>query len=139
MPLKNLVSALALALLLLVAAPQAQAGPCDTIGNIADRWHKLANFIDENSDEGTLKKALIPRVLKEARAILPSTKTFGDELAKAKGNEAALIRLRGIGKQISGMADEIAAFNVDDDWDEAVDIIDKLVEQLDKAIEVCNG
>jgi hypothetical protein len=139
MPLKNILSALALALLLLVAAPQAQAGPCDSIGNIADRWHKLANFIDENSDEGTLKKAHIPRVLKEARAILPATKTFGDELAKAPANEPALIRLRGIGRQISGLADEITAFNVEDDWDEAVDLIDKLVEQLDKAIEVCNG
>lgn len=128
---------LALGCALLVLAPSAKADGCDDIANLADRWHKLANYIDEHSDDGKLRKKEIARVSKETKALTPFTKEFGDALVKeAKGKDVA--RLRALGKQISAAIDELGALGENDDWDEDVKIIDRLVEVLDKVVDSCN-
>jgi hypothetical protein len=45
--------------------------------------------------------------------------------------------LRALGKQISAAIDELTGLGEDDDWDEDVKIIDRLVEVLDKVVDSC--
>ena len=130
------LSAMVMGLMLLVAAPAAKADGCDDIANLADRWHKLANYIDEHSDDGKLRKREIAKVSKDTKALTPFTKAFGDALAKeGKGKDTA--RLRALGKQISAAVEELIGLGEDDDWDEDVKIIDRLVEVLDKVVDGC--
>lgn len=130
------LSGLVLGLLLLVSAPAAKADGCDHIAKLSDRWHKLANYIDEHSENEKLRKSEIAKVSKETKALTPFTQAFGNALAKeGKGKDTA--RLRALGKQISAAIEELGGLGEDDDWDEDVKIIDRLVEVLDKVVESC--
>lgn len=127
---------LSLGCLLLATTPMVKADGCDDISNLAERWHKLANYIDQHSDDGKLQKKEVAKVSKDTKALTPFTKAFGDALAnEAKGKDEK--RLRALGKQISAAIDELGALGEDDDWAEDVKIIDRLVEVLDKVIESC--
>lgn len=131
----KLLSGIVLGLILLFSAPQAKADGCDDIAKLADRWHKLANYIDEHSDDGKLQKREIAKVTKDTKELAPFTKAFGEALAQEKGKEAT--RLRALGKQIAAAVEELLGLGEDDDFDEDVKIIDRLVETLDKVTEAC--
>jgi hypothetical protein len=132
----KLLQAVGLACLMFFSVTSAKADDCDDISKLADQWHKLANYIDNNSDDGKLRKAQIAKVSKDTKALAPGTKELGDVLAKeAKGKDLA--RVRALGKQISAAIDELGALGEGDDWDEDVKIIDRLVEILDKVADWC--
>jgi len=124
-------------MLFLNNAPAAKADGCDDIAKIADRWHKLSTYIDDRSDNGKLRKKEIAVVSKQTKELTPFTKAFGDELAKITGKSKEESRLRAMGKQISAAVDELGNLGEDDDWDEDVKIIDRIVEILDKVSEAC--
>jgi hypothetical protein len=44
-----------------------------------------------------------------------------------------------MGKQIAAAIEELGALGPDDDWDEDVKIIDRLVEVLDKVADWCSA
>ena len=126
----KLLSGIVMGLMLLFAAPAAKADGCDDIAKLADRWHKLANYIDEHSDNGKLRKKEVAKVSKDTKELAPFTKAFGDALAKeGKGEDTQ--RLRALGKQIAAAIEELGGLGEEDDWDEDVKIIDRLVEVLD--------
>ncbi len=122
---------------LLLAALPARADLCEDIKHLADRWHQLANYIDEHSDNGKLRKNEITKVAREARTLVPPTQELGNVLAKEfKGaNEQ---RVRALGKQILAGLEELGGLKEEDDWDEDVKIIDRLVEVTGKIVEQCD-
>jgi hypothetical protein len=47
-------------------------------------------------------------------------------------------RVRALGKQVLAALEELGGLKDDDDWDEDVKIIDRLVEVLDKVVVECD-
>ena len=122
---------------LLLAALPARADLCDDIHKVANRWHALANYIDEHSDGGKLRAGEIKKVAAEARNLAAPSKVLGNALVNVyKGKNEQ--RIRALGKQILASLEELGGLNDDDDWDEDVKIIDRLVEVLDKVTEECD-
>src|SRR5262249_13004047 len=123
---------------MLAAAPTpARADICDDISKLADRWHKLANYIDDHSDNGRLRASEIRKVATDTRALAPPTKNLGNAIVnefKGKNDQ----RVRALGKQILAALEELGGLKDDDDWNEDVKIIDRLVEVLDKIVEECD-
>ena len=131
------ITTLVVVWVLLLASTPARANVCDDILHLADKWHALANYIDAHSDDGKLRKSEIAKVAQESRQLLPPTKVLGSFLASEfKGNNEQ--RVRALGKQILAALDELGGLKDDDDWDEDVKIIDRLVEVIDKVVEQCD-
>ena len=136
--MKTILYGLAIGCLLLVTAPRMKADVCEDISKLGDRWHKLSTYIDEHSDDGKLRKSEIRKVAQETRTLVPPTKALGEVLVKEfKGKEDQ--RVRAWGKQILAALEELGALGDDDDWDEDVKIIDRLVDVVDKVAEACSA
>lgn len=132
------LSALILGCFLFVATPSLHADTCDDIARLADQWHKLANYIADHSDGGTLRKNEIQKVSRQTRDLVPPSKDLGNALVKEfRGKQDQ--RVRAWGKQILAMLEELGGLGEDDDWDEDVKIIDRLVEVIDKVTAECDG
>ena len=115
-----------------------RADVCDDIHGIANRWHNLANYIHEHSDNGTLRKNEIAKVAGETRQLVNPTRTLGTFLANEyQGADAQ--RVRAQGKQILAALEELGGLKEDDDWNEDVKIIDRLVSVTDHVVEICDG
>ncbi len=120
----------------LLAIPS-RADVCDDIHALANKWHGLANYIDGHSDNGHLRKNEVAKVARDARALAGPTRTLGVFLANEyKG--ANQQRVRALGKQILAALEELGGLKEEDDWDEDVKIIDRLVDVTDKVVEVCD-
>jgi hypothetical protein len=131
------VSTLIAGTVLLLAAEPSRADVCDDINKLADRWQKLANYIDDHSDNGKLRKTEIAKVAQDTRQLAPGTKELGNGLVREfKGKDDQ--RVRALGKQILAALEELGGLKDDDDWDEDVKIIDRLVDILDKVVEQCD-
>lgn len=127
----------AAALLLPLLAASAHADLCDDIHRLANRWHNLANYIHEHSDNGALRKREIAKVAAETRLLVDPTKTLGTLLTKEyEGVDKQ--RVRALGKQILAALEELGGLQEDDDWNEDVRIIDRLVEVTDHVVEICD-
>jgi hypothetical protein len=125
-------------LLLAFLTLPSRADVCDDIHRLANRWHDLANYIHDHSDNGKLRPKEIAKVGGEARQLLGPTKTLGDFLVKEyDGSDAQ--RVRAQGKQILAALEELGALKEDDDWDEDVKIIDRLVDVTDNVVNVCDS
>ncbi|MBS1872675.1 MAG: hypothetical protein JSU00_05645 [Acidobacteria bacterium] len=133
----KILSIFAIGCLLMVSAQRLRADVCEDIGHLGDRWHKLANYIDEHSDDGKLRKSEIRKVARDTKELMPPTKALGEVLVKEfKGKDEQ--RVRAWGKQILGAIEELGGLTDDDDWDEDVKIIDRLVEVIDKVAAECD-
>ena len=121
---------------MLASAPVVKADVCDEISALGDRWHALSKYIDDHSDDGKLRKNEIRKVSAETRVLVPPTKVLGTRLVENfKGKDET--RVRAWGKQILAALEELGTLTEEDDWDEDVKIIDRLVEIIDKVSEVC--
>ena len=131
---KYLQAGLFLALLTMTS----RADVCDDIHGLANRWHNLANYIHDHSDNGRLRPNEIAKVGEDARQLLGPTKTLGNFLvSEYDGSDAQ--RVRAQGKQILAAIEELGALKEDDDWDEDVKIIDRLVNVTDNVVNVCDA
>ena len=115
------------------AALPARADVCDDVTHAADGWHKVANYIDEHSENGKLRPSEVQKVAHDARELIPYTKELGSALVREGKQDQ---RTGALGKQILAALEELGGLK-DADWSEAVVIIDRLVEILDKVDEQC--
>ena len=114
----------------LIAPAMLQANICDDIHGLANRWHKVANYIHERHGE-QLPVSERAEVIKQERQLIPPTQ----ELAKLC-NKDANKRIQSLGKQITSVVDEYLALGEHESWDEDVKVLDKLVEILDNLTHV---
>jgi hypothetical protein len=128
---------LASCVLLLPVIP-ARADVCEDVGVLADKWHDLGDYIEEHSDDGGLLKTEIKKVSTDMRALVRPTLEAANTLVKGiKGKNDQ--RMRALGKQMLGALEELGGLKEDDDWDEDLEIIDRLVLELDKVVELCDA
>ncbi len=120
-----------------VAGDTCAADACEDIEMLADKWHNLADYIDEHSDDDGLQKSAIKKASADLRTLVRPTLDVGNSLVKGFKGKTDL-RVRALGKQILAALEEIAVLKEDDDWDEDLEIIDRLVGELDKVVELCD-
>ena len=110
-----------------------QANICDDIHALANRWHKVANYIHERHGE-ELPASERREVTKQERQLISPTKDLA-KLCKGDDNK----RVQSLGKQISSVLEEYEALGEHESWDEDVKVLDKLVEILDNLTHLCDN
>jgi hypothetical protein len=122
----------------LFTAQGLRADTCEDIHSLADRWDKLATYIDNHSDDGKLRKTEVKKVIADLKVLYPPTKALGDVLvSEFKGKDEA--RVQALGKQMLASLQEFAGLkDDDDDWDDVVSIFSHLVETIDKVGDQCD-
>ena len=75
-------SLLGIFLLLAGSAPigAAAADGCETIEDVGEKWHKVADYIEKHSDNGKLLKAEAAKVRSTVRDISPLSSELAREL-----------------------------------------------------------
>ena len=132
------ISTLIAGFVLLLAALPVRAGICADINHLAERRYKVANYIDEHSDNGKLRKNEITKVAQEARVLVPPAKVPGSVPAKEfKGSNQQ--RVRALGKQILAGLEALGGLKEENDWDEDIKIIVRLVEVTGKIVGQCDN
>jgi hypothetical protein len=126
----------ATALLLLLSPTRSGAGSsCDDIQALADQWHELADFIDDNtSDDGAIPAKARAHVRAEQKALLPRTRSLASRLALVK-----VKRVRGLAMQLSGILDQMEDSDARDTWEDEVRLIDRMVDVIDDSTDQCDA
>lgn len=136
--IKKLVPVAACVLMMSAAAPRLRADVCDDIGTLGERWHKVGDYIEKHSDNGKLRKSEAANVRKAAQEIYPATKELADILVQnfnsKKADEA---RAKSLGKQLQASLEELHALGDGDDWDDVMEIVDKIGAGLTKISDMC--
>ncbi len=134
----KIIYSLMIAAIVTFAAPGLRADTCEDIHSLAERWDKLATYIDNHSDDGKLRKAEVNNVIKELRVLVPPTRKLGDVLvSEFKGKDEQ--RVQALGKQMIAALEEFAALkDDDDDWDDVTSIFGRLVATIDKVGDQCD-
>jgi len=122
--------------LLAASLAPAKAGGCDDIRHLGDRWHALATYIDNHSDDGKLRHSEIKRVADDARPLIEPTKRLGELLvSEFQGKDEQ--RIRALGKQILAAMEELGGLNDDDDWDTVSSILERMAGVIDNVVDQC--
>lgn len=127
---------LALAVLFLLAPARIHAGnSCDDIEALANQWHELADYIDEQtSDEGNISAKARAHVRQEQKALLPRTRALAAKLVLVKRK-----RIQGLGRQLQGILDQMEDADPGDAWEDDVRLIDRMVDVIDDATDQCDS
>ncbi len=125
-----------LILLLLFAPVRVGAeASCDDIEALANQWHELADYIDEQTQDG---KDITPkaraRVHQEQKALVPRTRALAAKLALVKRK-----RIQGLARQLHGLIDQMEDTDPGDTWETDVRVIDRMVDVIDDATEQCDS
>ncbi len=111
-----------------------KADGCDTIADMAVRWHTLSTYIDSHSAKrGDLSQEQISKVNKEYHELVPPTKEFAKAVVKIDNKQ-----FQSLGKQMLAILEELESTPSTDTWDDVTTVMDRLVEVIDKLAEECS-
>ena len=137
--LKSTLPLLGIAILLAAGLPAPlRADGCEDISKMGESWHGVADFIENHSDNGKLRKADVAKVQVTSRKLMPSTvalaKVLVEDFSSKKKDEA---RVKSLGKQLQANLEELKALGDDSDWDDVGEIVDKIGDVLTKLADIC--
>ena len=122
-----------LAFLVLTALPAGAAEICNDINTIADGWHEVANYIDENQDEGISDE--------EGAALVELSEALGEGTGALAGAllQEGNAEEKAMGKKLERHITKLSRVDGDDEVNYLVEIIDDLVTTLDEVVAYCDS